>query len=207
MRSTENYRKMTGYVLSVVIGIISGIITLIGQMYLPVNLNFLSNSVSMWLVSAFLVPYCIKSDIKRSALLGTVVLIFCVLSYYIFEAVSNHHLYYINRYQLLWLSCALIGSPVIGLCADLSQTKGNFIGNICRNVLPAVFFTEALSKLFYIRDYTHMIPALCLQMGIGLVIYAMINRKHALKKENIIAFILLLIPGSIAFEILWRLTI
>ena len=195
---------MSRYALAAVIGILTGILTLIGQKYLSVNLNFLSNSEFLWVVPAFLVPYFLRGNKKQSALLGTVVLIFCVLSYYIYEAFCNHHSYFINRYQLLWLCCAVIGGAVIGLCGCLSRTKAGIIGSICSNMLPAIFVTEASSKLFHISDYRHMVLGLFLQMSIGIVLYAVINRKNALKKINILSFIVLLILGNIAFEMLWR---
>ena len=134
-----------------------------------------------------------------------IILMLCVMSYYVFEAVCNHHSYFINGHQLFWFGCAMIGGPVIGLCGNCSRTREDFIGNICRNILPEVFITEAFSKLFHISDYRHMIPAICLQMGIGIVIYVMLNRMKTLKKENMIAFICLLIPGSIGFELLRRI--
>ena len=113
--------------MAAAIGIFFGVVTLIGQKYLSVNLNFLSNSASMWAVPAFLVPYCDKGKRKRSALLGMLVLIFCVLGYYVFEAVINHHAYFINKYQTLWLCCAVVGGGVIGLCGNLARTKAGFL--------------------------------------------------------------------------------
>lgn len=204
MKCTSRLGKLTGYALAAVIGILTGIITLIGQKYLPVNMNFLANSASMWSVPAFLVPYCLRSGKRQSSLQSTAVLVVCVLSYHTFEALLNHHAYSVNRHQLLWLCCALIGGMVIGLCVNLAQTKNDIIGDLCRNILPAIFAAEASSKLFHISDYRHMIAGVCLQLCIGLALYALINRKNVLKKENVLSFIALLILGSVAFELLWR---
>ena len=76
MESIARLKKISGYALSAVIGILTGIITLIGQKYLPVNMNFLANSASMWCVPAFFVAYYIRSGKKQAALRSTVVLIF-----------------------------------------------------------------------------------------------------------------------------------
>ena len=131
-------------------------------------------------------------------------LVVCVLSYYTFEALLNHHAYSLNRHQLIWLCCALTVGLVIGLCVNPAQTKNDIIGDLCRNILPAIFAAEASSKLFHISDYRHMIAGVCLQLCIGLALYAVINRKNVLKKENVLSFIALLILGSVAFELLWR---
>lgn len=82
--------------------------------------------------------------------------------------------------------------------------KNDIIGDLCRNILPAIFAAEASSKLFRISDYRHMIAGACLQLRIGLALYTLINRKNVLKKENVLSFIVLLILGSVAFELLWR---
>lgn len=205
MDSAARFRTMTGYALAAAVGLLTGIITLIGQIYLPVNLNFLANSASMWSVPAFLVPYWFGRSKKRSALQSTLVLIFCVAGYYAFEALLNHHAYSVNRHQLLWLCCAAVGGPVIGLCGASARTKAGIIGVLCGNILPAIFTAEASSKLLRISDYRHMIPGLCLQACIGLALYAVINRKNALKKECLLSYIVLLALGIMAFELLWRL--
>lgn len=49
--------KIQKYLLPIIIGFLFGIFTLVGQKYLPINLNFLANSASMWLIPAFLISY------------------------------------------------------------------------------------------------------------------------------------------------------
>ena len=58
--------KLKRYVVTIIIGVLVGILTVIGQKYLPTNLNFLANSASMWLIPAFLIPYFLKTDKKDS---------------------------------------------------------------------------------------------------------------------------------------------
>ena len=58
--------KLKRYVVTIIIGVLVGILTVIGQNYLPTNLNFLANSASMWLILAFLIPYFLKTDKKDS---------------------------------------------------------------------------------------------------------------------------------------------
>ena len=69
--------KLKRYVLTIMIGVFVGIFTLIGQKYLPMNLNFLANSASMWLIPAFFIPYFLKTDKGNSIILSTISLIFC----------------------------------------------------------------------------------------------------------------------------------
>lgn len=202
---TKEYSAAAECIFAAVIGTLTGIITLIGQKYLPDDLNFLANSASMWLIPAFFLPYCFRGNKKRSVLFGMIVLIFCVQGYYIFEAGFNHHAYVIGRNQWFWLCCAVIGGMVFGLCGNLARTRTDIIRDFSMNILPAVFAAEASSKLFHINDYRHMVYGVLLQMTIGLVLYAVINRKSMLKKRNIFTFIVLLIFGSAAFEIMRRI--
>lgn len=50
----ESTRK---YFLAIILGMVVGVLTLIGQKYLPMNLNFLANSGAVWLIPAFLISY------------------------------------------------------------------------------------------------------------------------------------------------------
>lgn len=38
------------YILAIVLGSVIGVLTLVGQKYLPMNLNFLANSGAVWLI-------------------------------------------------------------------------------------------------------------------------------------------------------------
>lgn len=201
MKQNISIRKTIEYVsLAIFVGIFTGVLTLIGQKYLPTNLNFSANSVSMWLVPAFLLPYYLKENKICSTSLSVIVLILCVLSYYVFEAIYNKHSFYINGIQLFWLSSAVVGGIVFGLCSNLAQNKTNFIKHISTNMMPAVFVTEASSKLFHFNDYKHMVYGIFIQITIGIVLYLIINKKDAFKLKNALSFLVLIILGSIAFE-------
>lgn len=197
--------RAAGYAPAAAVGIVTGMLTLIGQKYLSIDLNFLANSASVWVVPAFMTAYLLNGGGKQSALYGIAVLTACVLGYYVFEAAVNRHSYFINAHQLLWLGCAVIGGAAVGLFAHAARTKTGIIGDFCANLIPAVFVTEASSKLFHINDYRHMLTGLFVQMAIGLALYAAVNGKRAFKKENLISFAVLLILGNAAFEALWRI--
>ena len=142
--------KLKRYVVTIIIGGLVGILTVVGQKYLPTNLNFLANSASMWLIPAFLIPYFFKTDKKDSIILSIISLILCVLGYYIFEAIINNHSFEFGSTIILWLICAVAGGFVFGLGANYSNTKENIIKYVSMNLLPAVFISEGLDKLIHI---------------------------------------------------------
>lgn len=193
------------YVIAVITGLIVGIITLIGQKYLPINMNFFANSASMWLIPTFLIPYILKTNKKSSIVLGISNLIFCVLGYYTFEAIFNNHSFELNRFMIFWLTCAIIGGTVFGLGANYSNTSKSTIKYIGMNLLPAVFVSEGLCKLIYISEYEHMIIGIILQIIIGLVLYTIINYMELLKKKNVLSFLCLTILGTLSFVIVFNI--
>lgn len=195
--------KFKKYIIAIVIGSVVGIVTLIGQKYLPENLNFLANSASMWLIPAFLIPYFFKPDKINAILLSIISLELCCLGYYIFEAVLNHHTFEINRTVIFWLVCAVAGGIVFGLGANFSNTKENIIKNVSMNLLPAVFISEGLDKLIHISEYEHMVSGIILQIIIGLILYFVINNKECLNIKNILSILCLTILGTLAFSILF----
>ena len=195
--------KLKRYVVTIIIGVLVGILTVIGQKYLPTNLNFLANSASTWLIPAFLIPYFLKTDKKDSIILSIISLILCVLGYYIFEAILNNHSFEFGSTIILWLICAVVGGFVFGLGANYSNTKENIIKYVSMNLLPAVFISEGVDKLIHISEYQYIVVGIILQIIIGLILYFVINNKKAIKKKNLLSILCLVILGTLAFNILY----
>ena len=47
-------KTIKNFMISILIGLTVGVITVIGQKYLPINLNFLANSGAIWLIPTFI---------------------------------------------------------------------------------------------------------------------------------------------------------
>ena len=59
------------YILAIMLGLVVGVLTLTGQKYLPMNLNFLANSGAVWLIPAFLLSYFGKGN-RLQAIVTTI---------------------------------------------------------------------------------------------------------------------------------------
>ncbi len=199
----KNINKL---IISIFFGLIIGIITIIGQKYLPINLNFLANSGAIWLIPAYLLSYYFKTNKLSSILVSILCLISCVFNYYLFESILNNHPLIINNHMIIWLICALIGGFIFGLGAYYSNNKENILKQISQNLLPAVFFSEGTNKLIHLKNYNHMIPAVIMVTIIGILLYLMINRKNILKRNNINTFAILSLLGIIFYETIYRFT-
>lgn len=190
------------YILAIILGLVVGVLTLIGQKYLPMNLNFLANSGAVWLIPAFLLSYFEKGN-KLHAIATTIVcLLGCVYGYYIFEAVLNHHTFTLARGTLLWSVVALIAGAVFGLGAYLANQEGSKLKYFGMNLLPAVFTAEGLDNVIHIEDYSHMVPAVIMKIIIGVILYLVVNRKDVIKIKNMISYVVITALGVVGFAVL-----
>lgn len=200
-------RTIKNYTVAIILGIFVGILTVIGQKYLPINFNFLANSGAVWLVPAFFVSYLLKPSKGNSIGLCIVCLLFCVISYYWFEAIMNNHELYLGRWAIIWTVMAFIAGVIFGLGAYFVNNRNDFLKYCGMNLLPAVFFSEGMTKLIHLSDYSHMIPAIIMITCIGVIIYLAINRKDYLKRFNLLSFMALSLLGLVGHEMLYRISI
>ncbi|MDO5784669.1 MAG: DUF6518 family protein [Eubacteriales bacterium] len=189
--------------IAIATGIIVGILTLIGQKYLPINLNFLANSGAIWLIPAFSLSYFFHSNLRNSIATSITCLVGCVCGYYIFEAIYNQHSFAFNRWAFLWLVMALLAGTVFGAGAYIANTKKNWLQYCSMNLLPAVFVAEGMDHLLHIEAYLHMVPAVISKIIIGIILYVIINKNHCVKPKNLISFVLITIIGILSFAVLY----
>lgn len=194
------------YIVSILIGLIVGIVTVIGQKYLSINLNFLANSGAIWLIPAYFLGYYFKTNQKNSILISIMCLISCVLGYYGFESILNQHVFIIGKYMIIWMVCAFLGGIIFGVGAYYANNKNNILKQFSQNLLPAVFFSEGINKLIHIKDYNHMIPAIMMVTIIGVILYLIINKRNILEREHVLTLFILSLFGMIFYEIIYRVT-
>lgn len=191
------------YILAMVLGLVIGVLTLVGQKYLPMNLNFLANSGAVWLIPAFLLSYFEKGNRIQSIAVTIVCLLGCVYGYYSFEAILNHHAFTLTRGTLLWSGAALVAGTVFGIGAFFANQENSRLKYFGMNLLPAVFTAEGLDHVIHIQDYSHMIPAVIMKISIGVILYLVINGKDVIRLKNLISYVVTTALGVIAFVILF----
>lgn len=195
-------KSIKKYILAIMLGLAVGVLTLVGQKYLPMNLNFLANSGAVWLIPAFLLGYFEKENRLQSIATSIVCLLGCVYGYYIFEAVLNHHAFTFAGGALLWSGVALIAGAVFGIGAFFANQENSKLKYFGMNLLPAVFTAEGLDNVIHIKDYSHMVPAVIMKIIIGVILYLVINKKDMLRLKNIISYIVITALGVVAFTVL-----
>ena len=177
-------KKLYKYLIAIIVGFFVGLITIIGQKYLPINFNFLANSGAIWLIAPLFLSHHLKLNKKESILISIICLLFCVFGYYLFESIINNHHFQISNLMIVWIICALISGIIIGLGTYFLNYKSGILKACASNLLPAIFVAEGLNKFIHIDGYKHMIPAIIIVTCIGIVLYLLINRKESFQKYN-----------------------
>lgn len=192
--------KPYGYFLW--IGILVGVLTVLGQKYLPDSINNFANSGAVWLVPAFLASFLKRGSRGVSVWISILVLLGCVFGYYGFEAVLNRHTITVNSWMIVWFTMAFVGGAVFGYGAYLANRGAGLWRLIGRNLLPAVFIAESASKFLHFADYSHLLVSMILSLVIGGVLYLFINWHEAAKVKNIVVLFIFTALGTGLFELL-----
>lgn len=193
---------MRKLLLSAMMGVVIGVLTLIGQRYLPIQLNFLANSGAIWLIPASVAASSIRDNAKSSILAAIFCLLGCVYGYYVFESLYNQHPFSFNGGVIIWSVTALFAGGIFGLGAYCANSKDGLLKYCCMNMLPAVFMAEGLDEVFHISDYMHMVPAVIMKIVIGVILYIAINRAHLFELKSIASFISLSVLGLCGYIVL-----
>lgn len=199
--------KAKNYTIALFIGVAIGILTALGQKFLPDSVNNFANSGAVWLVPAFLVSYIGKYDCPASVLSSVITLLGCVIGYYGFEPVMNGHAFYLNRWMLVWVVMSFVAGAIFGMGAYLSNNSEKLWKYFGMNLLPAVFITESLSKLIHFQEYAHLLTSMVLSIVIGIVLYFVINGRQCLKGKNLLSLAVLAALGTGMFELLYVMSI
>lgn len=192
--------------ISFLIGLTVGVLTVLGQKYLPDSINNFANSGAVWLVPAFLASYFLRGGRCASLFTCILVLLGCVFGYYGFEAVVNAHTVTVNSWVIVWTVMAFVGGALFGYGAYLANSGKGIWRPLGRNLLPAVFLAESISKFLHFSSYSHLLVSMLLSIGIGMLLYFVINGTQAGKRGNVTAFAVLTLLGTAFFELLYRLS-
>lgn len=198
-------RKIFKGIYALLLGLLTGILTVLGQKYLPGSLNSLANSGAIWLIPAFFMATATKKKLPAFILCAET-LIVCVISYYWTESIINKHTFVFGGfYFYLWLICAVIAGIIFGFGAYLYRQKSTHY-HWGASLLPAVFLAEGFSEIIHLSDYMHMLSAVIGRIVLGLVLYFIIYKKAYYHRKSLISFCSYTVLGIIGYEFLFRLT-
>ena len=183
--------------LPIVVGIIVGILTKLGQGILPGNWHSLANLGSVWLVPSFFVASLSYS--KRTAMLsGILALLGMVLGYYGYAIVIKnvaHSIYFIS----VW-TC--IGGTIFGIAGFLWKDTTTPLHKFGSALLSGVFVTDGLHILLNFEDYSHMLPVGYTEVIVGIILILVLERSNAYRVSSFLMMIPITILGLIGYNLL-----
>lgn len=204
MDRTLNITKLNMFLrivlLPIVIGIIVGILTKLGQGILPGNWHSLANLGSVWLVPSFFVASLSYS--KRTAMLsGILALLGMVLGYYGYAIVIKnvaHSIYFIS----VWTVCAFIGGTIFGIAGFLWKDTTTPLHKFGSALLSGVFVTDGLHILLNFEDYSHMLPVGYTEVIVGIILILVLERSNANRISSFLMMVPITILGLIGYKLL-----
>lgn len=191
--------------LAALVGALVGVLTVLGQKYLPGDWNSLANSGAVWLVPAFFTALCMKQSRGKSMALCILCLLLCVFGYYGLEAWMNGHSFPVGGMIVVWLGCAVLGGAIFGYGAYLHGSGKGWKRSVAINLLPAVFLAEGLNKLIHFAHYAHMAGAVAGTCVLGVALYFALNRRQSFVWQPLACVAVLTVLGLIGYEALFWL--
>ncbi|PEJ98034.1 hypothetical protein CN558_11190 [Bacillus wiedmannii] len=186
--------------IPIIVGIIVGILTKLGQGILPGHWNSLANLGSVWLVPSFFVASFSYS--KRTAILsGILALLGMVLGYYGYAIVIEnvaHSIYFIS----VWIVCAFIGGTIFGIAGFLWKDTTNPLHKFGSALISGVFVTDGLHILLNFEDYSHMLPVGYTEVIVGIILILVLERSNANRISSFLMMVPIIILGLIGYKLL-----
>ena len=191
-------------IIAAVIGVVVGMLTVIGQAYLPGDLNSLANLGPVWLVPAFFVS-AIGDRVWKSMAAGWLTLLGMVGGYYWFESVWNDHAFGVGRWMLIWLVIAVAAGVIFGTAGYLWRHRDHRWHSLGSALLAGVFLTDGINMLIHYESYSHMIPVPVTEIVIGGLLVLALERGKRDRLRGYAALVPVVAVGLIGYAILFML--
>lgn len=193
------------YILfSLLIGGIVGVLTVIGQAYLPGNLNSLANLGPVWLVPAFFVSAA-GDRVGKSMIEGWLSLSGMVMGYYWFESVWNVHAFFVGRWMTVWLVIAVVAGAIFGAAGYLWRHRDHRWHRLGSALLAGVFLADGINMLLHYASYSHMIAVPIAEVVIGALLILLLEKGRRDTIRAYGALIPVVVIGLIGYSVLFML--
>ncbi|MCA2219100.1 DUF6518 family protein [Jidongwangia harbinensis] len=126
-------------------GVLLGVVDLLLQRSLPYPWANLANSSAVWAVGAFGIGWWLRTDWRRSALAGAVLLVVAVEAYYLTAVVllndNVRNLW--SPTAMVWLFLGVLAGSLFGAAGGLSRSGSDRLRAVAVAMPGAVLFAEA----------------------------------------------------------------
>lgn len=204
LHNLKTMKLWRSILISIIIGTIVGVTTVLGQGVLPADWNWLSNSGTVWLIPVFFVAALASTKVKAVAL-GIITLFSTVLGYYGYSMlVQNvpHSMFYI----LVWVVAAIVGGIIFGVSGFLWSMDRTWKHRFGSALIGGVFITEGLFILLHWQDYSHMLSSGIFKIIIGFILVIVLERSNKERISSLLAMLPIIFLGGVGYEILLFIT-
>jgi len=158
--------RFTAPLVAVAAGLGFGAFGALGQAYFEGPLEALANSISTWLVAAFVVGTLATSG-RTAALAGFTACAFQLLGYYAVNLVRDVGT--TSALVTFWSACAVVGGPLFGLAGHTWRSGPSPLRGLGMAALAGAFVAEGLYAYALQLD-RYLTGALWVAIGLGLAL-------------------------------------
>ena len=204
LQNLKTIKLWRSILISIAIGTIVGVTTVLGQRVLSANWNWIADSGTVWLIPAFFVASLASTKVK-AAVLCTITLLSTVLGYYGYSMLIqnvSHSMFYI----LVWVMTAIVGGIIFGIASFLWSIDRTWKHRFGSALIGGVFITEGLFILLHWQDYSHMLSSGIFKIIIGFLLVIVLERSNKERIPSLLAMLPIILLGGVGYEILFFIT-
>jgi len=164
--------RFTALLVAVGAGLGFGAFGALGQAHFEGTLDAFANSISTWLVAAFVVG-ALATTGRRAALAGFAACAFQLLGYYAVNAVRDVGT--TSALVAFWSACAVVGGPLFGLAGHTWRRGPAQLRGLGTAALAGAFVAEGLYAYAH-QLQQYVTGALWVTIGVALALWS--SREH-----------------------------
>jgi hypothetical protein len=204
LEQTKSLKLWHCILISIGVGTIVGIATVLGQGVLSEQWNWIANSGTIWLIPVFFVSALASTKVQAAAV-GVITLLCTVLGYYGYAMIVQnvaHSMFYLS----VWFVAAVIGGIIFGMAGFLWRHDRAWMHKFGSALIGGVFITEGLFILVHWQDYSHMLSSGIVKVFVGLLLVLVLERSNKQRGASLLAMLPVIVLGGIGYGILSFIT-
>jgi hypothetical protein len=147
----RSLRTLGAIAFVVVVSVITGILTPIGEQYLPRSIAVMANSSGSWTLIAFVAIYLSGLRGARAAVMGAASFLAMDAFFYLVFSLWGE---YPRHLLAFWIGIAIVIGPVVGACASWLRAEGSLLRAAAVAAPSAVLIGEGIYMVLVLPDTT-----------------------------------------------------
>ena len=179
---------------AVVVGILTGTITHVGEQYLPESLQFLVATKIIWILPAFLLSFGLPERYKRKDCITIAIINLLTTGsvYYLSEVRFQNNFFYFPEQYSQFICIAIVAGIIIGFVAHLARTATNeFIKYTSMSLTPAIFTGGGIENIINTVNNFEFTPEILTEIIGGFILYILLAGHNKFKIKSLVSYIVL----------------